>query len=92
MNRTKNASRNVFWGLVNMIFSRIMPFVVRTIIIRVLGIQYAGLGSLFTSLLSMLSLAELGIGSALTYGMIRLNIMFTRPQNTFLDAFFVLFI
>ena len=69
MNRTKNASRNVFWGLVNMLFSRIMPFVVRTIIIRVLGIQYAGLGSLFTSLLSMLSLAELGIGSALTYGM-----------------------
>ena len=34
-----------------------------------LGIEYTGLGSLFTSILQVLSLAELGIGHALVFGM-----------------------
>lgn len=67
--RTKNSSRNIFWGLINKIIGIIMPFLMRTLIIYILGIQYAGLNSLFTSVLGMLSLAELGIGSALTFSM-----------------------
>lgn len=69
MNRTKNASRNIIWGILNKIISLGLPFIVRTIMIYTLGMQYVGLGSLFTSVLQVLSFAELGIGSALVFSM-----------------------
>ena len=34
-----------------------------------LGMEYVGLNSLFTSILSVLNLAELGVGSAMTFSM-----------------------
>lgn len=46
-----------------------MPFITRTALIYTIGIQYVGLNSLLTSVLSVLSFAELGIGSALVYAM-----------------------
>lgn len=67
--RTKNSTRNILWGLVNKGIGIILPFLMRTLIIYILGIQYAGLNSLFTSVLGMLSLAELGVGNALTFSM-----------------------
>ncbi len=69
MSRTKNASRNIIWGFLNKIITIGMPFVVRTALIYTLGVQYVGLGSLFTSVLQVLSFAELGIGSALVFRM-----------------------
>ncbi len=65
--RTKNAISNSIWGLVSKSVILLMPFVVRTIIIKVLGVEYLGLSSLFTSILSVLNLAELGIGSAIVF-------------------------
>lgn len=65
----KNYIRNIFWGLVNKVINLGMPFVIRTMLIYFLGIQYVGLDSLFTSVLGMLSLAELGVGTAITYFM-----------------------
>ena len=47
----------------------LLNFVLRTIFIRTLGIQYTGVSGLFTSVLTALSLAELGIGSAITYSL-----------------------
>lgn len=47
----------------------LLPFLMRTAIIYVLGMEYVGLNSLFTSVLSVLSIAELGIGSALVFSM-----------------------
>ena len=41
----------------------------RTLLIRYLGMEYLGLNSLFTSILQILNLAELGVGSALGYSM-----------------------
>ena len=43
----------------------------RTVIINYLGVQYVGLNSLFSSILSVLNLAELGVGSAMVYCMYR---------------------
>ncbi len=45
------------------------PFIMRTVLLLTLGVQYLGLNSLFTSILSFLSLSELGIGTALVYAM-----------------------
>lgn len=67
--RTKNAKRNVIWSWINKVFTLFIPFVMRTIILYTLGNLYLGLGSLFSSILQVLNLAELGVGSALAFAM-----------------------
>lgn len=67
--RTKNATRNIVFGVVLKIYQILIPFVMRTIIIHYLGVQYLGLNSLFTSILEVLNLAELGVGSAMVFSM-----------------------
>ncbi len=44
-------------------------FVQKTIFIRSLGMSYTGVSGLFTDILTVLSLAELGIGSAIAYSL-----------------------
>ena len=68
-NRTVNTIVNFIFGLVNKLINIIMPFFTRTIIIYVLGMEYVGLNGLFTSILQVLNLAELGISSAIVYCM-----------------------
>lgn len=41
----------------------------RTAMIYLMGVQYLGFNSLFTSVLQVLNLAELGVGSAMVYSM-----------------------
>lgn len=65
----KNTKRNVLYGFISQVTIVLLPFIVRSIFIRTLGKDYVGLSSLFTSILSVLSLAELGIGSAMIYFM-----------------------
>jgi len=68
-NRTKRAAINTASGFLYKIVSILLPFIVRTIIIKTLGDSYVGLNSLFTSILTVLSMAELGFGSAIVYYM-----------------------
>lgn len=67
--RTKNASRNIFYGIMLKMYQILIPFLMRTAIIYFMGVQYLGLNSLFASILQVLNLAELGVGSAMVYGM-----------------------
>ncbi len=67
--RTARSVRNIIWAFINKIVVIIMPFVVRTVILYKLGAEYTGVNSLFTSLLAMLSLAELGFSNAMVYCM-----------------------
>lgn len=67
--RSQNAKRNSIWGMLQKIVAIFGPFFVRTILIKILGAEYLGLGSLFTSILSVLSLAELGFGAAIVFSM-----------------------
>ena len=67
--RSKNAKRNIIYGTINRLTSLIFPFIIRTVMIYYMGVEYVGLGGLFSSILSFLSLAELGIGTALVYSM-----------------------
>lgn len=71
LNRTKNTHRNIFWGLLGRAVTAIGPFIVRAVLIRRLGAEYLGISSLFTSILQVLSLAELGFSSAVVFGMYR---------------------
>lgn len=62
-----NSVRNIFFGMLNRIVNILLPFCVRTVIIYVLGAQYIGLSSLFTSILQILNVTELGFSSAVIY-------------------------
>lgn len=67
--RTDNAIRNIIFGILYKAESILLPFLIRTAMIYIMGSEYVGLGSLFTSILSFLSLAELGVGNALVFSM-----------------------
>lgn len=69
--RTKNAARNILFGFVNRFVLLFLPFLTRTLILRLLGATFLGVGTLFSSILSFLSLAELGLDSAIVYTMYR---------------------
>jgi len=67
MSRVYNAKRNVFIGVFCKIALMVLAFILRTTFIRLLGAEYTGVSSLFTNILSVLSLAELGIGNISTF-------------------------
>ncbi len=67
--RSKNTSRNIVFAFINKLAAILLPFISRTVILYLLGKEYLGVGSLFTSILSFLSLAELGLGSAIVYSL-----------------------
>lgn len=67
--RTKNATRNIVYGVILKIYQLLIPFIMRTAMIYIMGTKYLGLGSLFTSILSVLNLTELGVGFAMVFSM-----------------------
>lgn len=69
LERSKNAVRNAFYGTINTLVSVLLPFIVRTVFIYTLGTEYLGLNSLFSSILNMLNITELGFGSAVVFCM-----------------------
>lgn len=69
INRTKNAVRNIIFAGILKIYQIVVPFLIRTAMIYFMGVQYLGLNSLFSSILQVLNLAELGVGSAMVFSM-----------------------
>lgn len=69
--RTKNTVRNIGAGLINQAVSIILPFINRTIILWSLGVEFTGLSGLFSSILSVLGIAELGFNTAIVYSLYR---------------------
>lgn len=67
--RTKNSILNVSTGAIVQIVNKLMAFVVRTVFIKMLNSEYLGVNGLFTNILSVLSFAELGIGTAIIFNM-----------------------
>ena len=64
--RTQNAVRNMISGAVLKLYQILCPFIIRTVFIYTLGMKYLGLNSLFTSILQVLNIAELG-NKTITY-------------------------
>lgn len=69
MSRTKNSVKNLITAVVGQVIGFIISFVARIFFIRVLGKEYLGLNGLFTNILSILSLAELGVGEAIIFSL-----------------------
>lgn len=69
LERSKNTIRNIYFGLFEKLILVLGPFIVRTVFIYTIGSEYLGLNSLFSSILTILNVSELGIGTALVYSM-----------------------
>ena len=67
--RTKNTIKNIIVDFLNKVVVLIFPFIIRTILINNLGAEYLGLNSVFTSILQVLNLTELGFSSAIVFSM-----------------------
>lgn len=67
--RTKYSIHNTLWGAIFFVLKMLLQFVVRALFIRFFGKELLGLNGVFTNVLTMLSLAELGIGNAIVYSM-----------------------
>ena len=65
--RTKNSALNIGTGFASRVLVTLLSFVSRTVFIEVLGVSYLGINGLFSDILSMLSLTQLGIGTAIIY-------------------------
>lgn len=88
MSRTQNAIRNIGWGFVQKVITMLLPFVSRTVLIKVLGADYLGLGGLFTAILGLISLAELGVSNAIISSMYQPIIEHDTKTICALMAFF----
>lgn len=64
-----NSMRNLISGFVSRIMLMLLGLVVRTVFIKTLGNDYLSVNGLYSNILSMLSLAELGFGTAMVYSM-----------------------
>ncbi len=69
MGRVQSAARNITFGYLGQIATALISFVLRTIFIHNLSEKLLGINSTYTNVLSILSMAELGIGTALNYAL-----------------------
>lgn len=65
--RTEHTKKNIVAAILAQILNIIIKFIIRTIFIFTLGKEYLGVGGVFSNILTVLSLAELGLGTVITY-------------------------
>lgn len=63
--------KNIKISIINYIVTNALKFLMRMVFVRTLAIEYLGVNGLFSNILAMLSLAELGIGPAIVYSLYR---------------------
>ena len=69
MGRFKSAKRNIAFGYVGQLATALMSFILRKVFILYLSENLLGVNSLYANILSILNMAELGIGTALNFSL-----------------------
>ncbi len=69
MQRTRSSIKNLIVALIGQIFGLIVSYLARIVFLRYLDAEYLGLNGLFTNLLTMLALVELGVGPAMVFSL-----------------------
>lgn len=67
--RTEYSILNILTGMGGYFLNTVLGFVCRVVFVQCLSADYLGVNGLFTNILAMLSLAELGVGSAIGYAL-----------------------
>ncbi|MCQ2519095.1 MAG: hypothetical protein MJ107_01050 [Lachnospiraceae bacterium] len=71
MNRTRRSMLNVAVALFTYAIPLVTAFLVQKVLVLSLGDDYNGINGLFSSIISMMSMTDLGIGTAIIYHMYR---------------------
>lgn len=69
MSRTGNSLKNIKYAVIGQVLALIISFITRMIFVQTLSSEYLGINGLFSNILSMLSIAELGVGAAIVYSL-----------------------
>ncbi len=67
--RSENSIKNIIVNIGSQLLNIVLGFVCRTVFIRTLGEAYLGVSGLFSNILTLLSLTELGVGTAIAFSM-----------------------
>ena len=67
--RTSNSMKNITFSIFNQLLNTILAFISRKVFLNCLNIDYLGISGLFGDIFSMLCLADLGFGTAMTFSM-----------------------
>ena len=71
MDRAEPMKKNLKFVIAGELLLAVLKFLSRRVFVLLLGKEYLGLNGLFTDVLSMLSLAELGFSVSITYSLYR---------------------
>ena len=69
MTRSEKSTRNALAACIYQVIYLLLTFVIRFVMIKFIGLTAVSLNGLFTEVISMLSLVELGVGSAIVYNL-----------------------
>lgn len=67
--RTSNSVKNSITSAISYIIAIVIGLVAQALFIKILGAEYLGINGLFSNILTMLSIFDLGIGSAIVYNL-----------------------
>ena len=98
--RVKRFLQNMAVGVGGQMFTYILQFISRTVFIYTLGKEYLGISGLFSNIIGVLSVTELGLGAAVTFSLYaplanddkkRINSIMRMPRRAyFLIGAFIL--
>lgn len=71
ISRTEYSIRNTSVGLISRVMAIVMGYLLRVVFTHTLSESYVGLNGLFIDIINVLSLSEMGIGTAITFALYR---------------------
>lgn len=69
VSRTKKSLRNTIFGMAGLFCSLVVTFATKSVFVRLLGAEYNGVNGLFSNILQVLNLAELGFATSVAYAL-----------------------
>ena len=91
--RTENASKNAVSATINKTIILLLTFVSRKFFIQYIGVEYLGINGLFGNILTLLSMADLGLGTAMNVSLYKpIAENDTRKISALLNYFRTLYI
>lgn len=67
--RTSKSLRNTIFGMMGLFCYLVVSFATKSVFVRLLGAEYNGVNGLFTNILQVLNLAELGFTTSIAYAL-----------------------
>ena len=67
--KTKNSIKNSVSSIVVNVITILIGFIAQKVFINILGSEYLGINGVFTNIISMLCLVEVGFGPAIIYNL-----------------------